>query len=421
MISRTPDRSSADVSALAESGKETRSPSRLRTAVASWEAPIDHAVQITRRTLAWFPIRVWRHFLQNNGFLLAAGVSYQALFSMFALIYVAFAGAGLWLGGTPTAIERLIRVINEYLPGLIAEDGGLFTTAQVTQIAQQSVSVLAVTGSAALLAAVWTSIGFITFSRRAVRDIFAVPPDRRNFLLLKTRDFLASLVFAALLLVGSALASTGTWAIGLVFELFSWDTESAWYALAIRLGAIAVSFAVFSIAVGVLMRFLVGIALPVHRILPGALLGGGALTVLQLGAGWLLSYTPANPLLATFAIFVGLLLWFRLVGIVLLVASSWVAVAARDDDERLLPLTPEERRAERFRDDLEDAQRRLRDAVEAQRAAPWWRQARLRRETRDAWDALAALIEDVPDAAPAPLAGPLPSADRGRRASQPKP
>lgn len=48
--------------------------------------------------MAWFPVRVWRHFLIHNGFLLAAGVSYQALFASFAAIYVAFAIAGLWLG-----------------------------------------------------------------------------------------------------------------------------------------------------------------------------------------------------------------------------------------------------------------------------------------------------------------------------------
>ena len=63
---------------------------------------------------------------------------------------------------------------------------------------------------------------------------------------------------------------------------------------------------------------------------PGALLGGAALTVLQFGAGLLLSYTPSNPLLATFAIFVGLLLWFQLIGIIMLVAAAWIAVASKD-------------------------------------------------------------------------------------------
>ena len=55
-----------------------------------FDEPISKATALTRRTLALFPVRVWRHFLQHNGFLLAAGVSYQALFSIFAAVFVAF-------------------------------------------------------------------------------------------------------------------------------------------------------------------------------------------------------------------------------------------------------------------------------------------------------------------------------------------
>ena len=66
-----------------------------------FDAPINRATRITQATLAWFPVRVWRHFLIENGFLLAAGVSYVALFACFAAIYLAFAIAGLWLGGSP--------------------------------------------------------------------------------------------------------------------------------------------------------------------------------------------------------------------------------------------------------------------------------------------------------------------------------
>ena len=51
--------------------------------------------------------------------------------------------------------------------------------------------------------------------------------------------------------------------------------------------------------------------------------------MVQIGAGWLFSRGPSNPLLATFAVFIGMLLWFRLIGIIILVAAAWIAVAAR--------------------------------------------------------------------------------------------
>ena len=85
--------------------------------------------------MGMFPVRVWRHFLQHNGFLIAAGVSYQALFSFFAGIYVAFAGVGLWalepaarrLRLSPRAAELLKTIdlwidIEALASGVTAED-----------------------------------------------------------------------------------------------------------------------------------------------------------------------------------------------------------------------------------------------------------------------------------------------------------
>ena len=137
-------RAAADSARAEEEGLRERWEATLRERL---DAPISVATTITRKTLALFPVRVWRHFLQHNGFLLAAGVSYQALFSFFAVIYVAFAGVGLWLGGSPAAVQGLIGVIDSYIPGLIRPDGegGVFTTEQVTDIATGSTGVLAVT------------------------------------------------------------------------------------------------------------------------------------------------------------------------------------------------------------------------------------------------------------------------------------
>ncbi|WP_194409174.1 YihY/virulence factor BrkB family protein [Microbacterium cremeum] len=338
-----------------------------------FEAPLSKASALTRLTLAWFPIRVWRHFLRHNGFLLAAGVSYQALFATFAGIYVAFAIAGLWLGGSPQAINGLIDLINTYIPGLISDQGGLFTPAQVTEIATSNAGVLGITGVVALGTLIWTAIGFVTYTRRAVRDIFGLPPDLRSYFYLKARDFVGAVLFAAGLLLGFVATSIGTWALTLVFSWFGWTDTSGVYAIATRIGTIVISFVIFSGALGALIRFLTGTRLPWRRIWPGALLGGGAITVLQLFTGWLFVYTPSNVLLATFAIFVGLLLWFRIIGIIMLVAAAWIAVAANDDDVPLLPQTEAERLAKEHEALLIAAQVRLRTAQRARAEAPWYR------------------------------------------------
>jgi membrane protein len=125
------------------------------------------------------------------------------------------------------------------------------------------------------------------------------------------------------------------------------------------------------------------------------------MTILQFGAGFLLSYTPSNPLLATFAIFIGLLLWFRVNGVVMLVASSWIAVAAQDRDLPLLTLTEAERRMAEYQALLTAARIRVREAHAAREAAPWYRAWGAAKAVRDAEEELADL-----EASPPPPADP---------------
>ena len=364
-----------------------------------FDAPLTRATAITRRTLASFPVRTWRHFLQHNGFLLAAGISYQGLFAFFAAIYVAFAIVGLWLGGSPDAVRGLVDVLNGYVPHLIAvgDEAGLLTLEQVDQIVGASSGVLAATGVVALVTAAWTAIGFVTFARRAVRDIFGLPYDPRSYVLLKARDLVASVAFGAAIVVGSVLITGGTYFLTAVFRLIGWSTDSTLFAVAVGAASVIVSLAVNTGAVAALFWFLTGTTRRWRTIRPGSLVGGVGITALQLAAGLLLVYTPSNPLLATFAIFIGLMLWFRLMGIVLLVAAAWIAVTAGDERFPLLEKTEAERLWDEHQALLLAARVRLRTAAEARAAAPWYRAWRAERELRQASDEL----EQVEAAAPA--------------------
>ncbi|MCK2037357.1 YihY/virulence factor BrkB family protein [Microbacterium sp. SSW1-49] len=369
------------------------------------DVAVERATALTQRTLGLFPVRVWRHFLQHNGFLLAAGVSYQALFAIFAAIYLAFAIAGLWLGGSEAAVNGLIEMINNYIPNLIVPEGGLVTPDQVRKIAAGTTSLLSITGSIALGTVIWTAIGWVTFSRRATRDIFGLPPDRRSYLLLKARDLLAALIFGVALIVGSLLSSASAAVLSWVLSQLGWDSGSDGLNTSIRIGTVLVSFALLSCALAAMVRFLTGTSLRWRIIWPGALLGGGAMTVLQFGAGFLLSYTPSNPLLATFAIFIGLLLWFRINGVVMLVASSWIAVAAHDRDVPLLHQTEAERRLVEYQALLTAARIRVREAQTVRDTAPWHRAWAAGRSLRAAEAELADLEASPPP--PADTATPL--------------
>ncbi len=335
-----------------------------------FDQPIERATALTRATLAWFPIRVWRHFLQHNGFLLAAGISYQSLFAIFGAIYLAFAAVGVWLGGSAPAIAGLIELVNRYIPDLIS-DNGLVKPDQVAAVASGSSGLLTITGVVAVVVVVWTAIGFVTYARRAVRDTFGLSFDRRNYLLLKARDLLAAALFGFALLVGAVLGTITTGAVDLIFSLLGLTPNSLGADLLTRAVSLAFAFALNTLALGALFRFLSGASLAWQRIWPGAYLGAAAMVLLQIGAGFLFVYTPSNPLLATFAIFIGFLLWFRLNGIVILVAAAWIAVAAADRDEDLA--TPADTEATERAALLVAARVGLREAQQAAAAAPWYR------------------------------------------------
>lgn len=379
--------SAADLAAREEESLRQRWELTQESLRQRFDEPIQAATKLTEATLAWFPVRVWRHFLINNGFLLGAGISYQALFAIFAVVYVAFAITGLWLGGNTDAVDGMISLINGYVPGLIGDDG-IVTTDEVRQIAASTSGVLSVTGLIALVAVIWTAIGWVTYSRRGVRDIFGLPPDRRSYLKLKARDLLAALLFGAALIVGAGLTFIASWALTWMLSLFGVDAGEGLLNSGIRIGSVIVSFAINATAVASLVRFLTGTSLRWHAIWPGALMGGGALTVLQFGAGLLLSYTPSNPLLATFAIFVGLLLWFKISGIILLVAAAWIAVASRDKGIPILLPTEAEQIAAEHQALLLAANVRLRTARQARSSTPWYRVWRADRAVREAEEEL---------------------------------
>jgi membrane protein len=365
--------------------------SRLRERL---DQPIEKATDLTRRTIASFPIRVWRHFLQRNGFLLAAAISYQSLFAIFATLYAAFAVVGLWLGGSQDAIDALIRVVNTYIPGFISGAGPVDPD-DVASIARDSSSLLAITGSIALAVAVWTAIGFVTFTRRAVRDIFGLPFDLRSFVLLKLGDLLAAILFGAALVVGAGL---GLVAGGLVSQVLVWANvpfQSTATEVASRLGSVIVSVLLNAGALTLLIRFLTGTSLPWRSIVPGATAGGAALALLQLGFGFLAVYSPSNPLLATFSVVIGLLLWLRLAGIVMLVAASWIAVAARDADVPLREPTAAEQRAAEREALRVVAEAGLREARAALSRARWWERPGAHRDLRRAEELLERASSDT--------------------------
>lgn len=400
---------------------DATSPVRSRTRPAEvaesvrerFDEPIAKVEDLTQRTLALFPVRVWRLFLARNGFLLTAGMSYQSLFAVFAAIYIVFAIAGIWLLGDEDTLDALILLINTYAPGLVGENG-IITPEALHEAATASTSLFGWTGAVALGGLIWTAIGWVTYSRMAVRSIFGLPKDDRAYLYLKGRDFLAALMFGLAILVAALLSIVATGFLDWIFSLLGIEltTESPVVSAGLQLGALAIVFVIDTLALAVMFRFLSGAEMPWRRMWTGSLLGSAALSVLQLAGGFVLSWAGSNPLLATFAVVVALLLWFRIASIIILVAAAWIAVEAADRNESLRRVTAEQLEAEQRQREYEAlvtaARVRVREASDELASARWYervvaerRLVRARRELAD----LEASAPPPPPARPHPWLG----------------
>jgi membrane protein len=226
----------------------------------------------------------------------------------------------------------------------------------------------------------FTALGWLASARDAIRTLFGLPGELLGFVLLKLKDIGLGIGFGAALLVSSALLVYSTQAVSGMLDLVGIDNKSLFAVITGRTIGLVLMFALDTVALAALYRYLSGLTIPLRRLLTGALLGAFALGVLKVLGSALLGGATRNPLLASFAVIIGLLIWFNLICQVILLAASWIAVGMADAG-----LIPDPRvAAERRKEEQKLAQER--DAVHAEAAArlrrtlPWWRRIFARRK-----------------------------------------
>jgi membrane protein len=313
---------------------------------------------------------VFTHFTSVGGSILAGGMSYQAIFAIFAALWVGFSIAGLFLTSNPQLLNALYALINRSVPGLIGADG------VIDPESLANAGVFTWTGALALGGLLITVLGWLSTTAQAVRTIFGMPQPSTFFLLVKLRELGLGLLFGLLLVASALLSLATTAALGLLFGLFSIPQDSLWYLTAARLIGLAAALLIDAVTLAGLFRVLSRVRIPLRRLVAGALLGAGGLGLLKLLGGALLGGASKNPLLATFAVIIGLLIWFNLISTVMLLAASWIAVGMNDAGIEPHTLSADEE-AESQRQRMHDALRLTAQAsLDAARvnldASPWY-------------------------------------------------
>ncbi len=288
-------------------------------------APLAMVQWLIARLNVLRPMRAFQHYNLQHGPLLSAGIGFRMFFSITGLLATGFSVAGLFLSAQPVLLDQIIKSVVRAAPGLLKVDGrdGLVDPQDLL-----NPNGLGWTAVIAAVVTVVTSLGWIGGLRDGLRGVLRLGPLKINPVLLKLHDV------GTLLLLGVALViSAGA---SLVF-----GTAAGWVAEQLRLDPLVAGPLTTSIKIAVplvlgwvtaliMFRLAGGLKLRRRALLEGTGLAAVGTSVLQIFSAELLASAGRNPILAPFAIIIGLLIWFNLVSQVYLVSAAWSAVREED-------------------------------------------------------------------------------------------
>lgn len=285
--------------------------------------------RVIARALSLTPVRAFLRYSERRGAMLADSVTYRTLFSIFAAVLLGFSLAALWLSGDSEAWSALVAAVDRTIPGLVGE-GGLIKVDNIALPVGLSIA-----GVFSLVGLVGAAIGAIGSLRTAMRLLCDKLTDDVPIWLVLLRNVALAIGVGAALIASAAVTMLGTAGLGTVagwLGLAGDDRALAWGTRAL---AILVTFVLDAAVIAVLFRVLSGVRAPAKALWIGSLLGAVGLTALQLLSGLFVGGAASNPLLASFASLIALLLWINLSAQVILIATSYIFTLVEEQSDRV--------------------------------------------------------------------------------------
>lgn len=259
-------------------------------------------------------VRAYERYADRNGSQLAGAVTYFAFLSFFPLLALAFALIGHLASANVEVGDYFQRALDDVLPGLSRQ-------LPVDQIARARVGA----GVVGVLGLLYAGLSSVSALRQALHAIWLKSPkEGPNFLVGKAVDLLVMLGLGTALLLTVALTSVAQaatqWLLAVVGLGGSLPASLLLRLLALVI-AVGVNMGIFLLVFALLS----GSGRPTRMMWRGALIGAIGFEVLKAAAAVLLAGTLSNPVYASFAVLVGLLVWINLVMRLVMFSAAWTA------------------------------------------------------------------------------------------------
>ena len=285
------------------------------------------------RVIAWVlrlkPVRAFLLYLDSRGPMLADSVSYRTMFSVFAGVFLGFSVASLWLADNPEVFEALVGVVDAAIPGLLGEDGLIDPTTI------QAPTGLTIAGIIALVALFGAAIGAIGSLRMAFRQLARHVHDDVFWIWVIIRNLIIAIGIGAAFLASAVITFYGTAGIGALTEWLGQGPDDPLSVISARALSIGVVFVLDTLVIGILFRLLSGLRPSARAMWSGALLGAVGLTVLQQLSFLFVGAVSLNPIYASFASLIALLVWLNLSAQVILIAGAYIVTGVAEEEDRV--------------------------------------------------------------------------------------
>ena len=296
-----------------------------------WKPGVAGLVERVQALLAWWqgtrPARANARFGRAGGGVLTGGIAYTALFSVFAGLTIGYTAFMAVLGNNAELRDTVLRTIAESLPGLVdTGDGrGLLEPDDL----EMSTS-LSVAGLIAFGVLLFTATSATAALRTAVRAMFGAH-DAVTLVAGKLRELGGFVGIALAVLLSAVLGLAVTAVADRVLDVFGIADTSG---VVLRVVGVLVAFVVDALVFVMVVRVLAGQDPPRRDLLGGAAIAATGLGVVRLlGTSVVAGSVQRNPVLASFAIVVVLLLWINLIARIVLLAAAWTANPPAPDPE----------------------------------------------------------------------------------------
>jgi membrane protein len=277
-----------------------------------------------QRLRASHAYRVWQRYNAARGGVLAGGVAYFAFFSVFPAVTLGFAIFGFVLRGQPHLFHDVVSSVSTTLPGIVQDsahpDGIIDASKPPTP------NVLTITGAVSLVVLVFSGLGWLSGLREGIRAMFDRPVFPGNAVTSRLRDLGVLALLGLSILVSAVLSGFMNAATGRVLGWLGLSSHSTVGRVLLPVAGFLVVLVVdFGIYL-VLLRVLSGVPMPWSDLRPAAMLGAVGAGVLKVAVSYGIVGSSTNPVFASFAIVIGLLVVMNLLSRLTLLAAAWAAV-----------------------------------------------------------------------------------------------